>query len=136
MRLRRALTVLTALSATCSAGVAAAAVHRRRVAERHRSAPAVAPAAPPATAAAAPAPAIAGPVVPVIATGPSADVRPDAVVLAFSRPEKPEPTTAPAAEPSAAPVRCGDNGGRTKAGTPCAARAGAGGRCRHHPVAA
>jgi hypothetical protein len=53
----------------------------------------------------------------------------DAVILAFPRP------AAPVAAP-AAPARCGDNGGRTKAGAPCAARATSGGRCHHHRLAA
>jgi hypothetical protein len=56
----------------------------------------------------------------------------DAVVLPFVRPA----TTAPVAERPAAPARCGDSGGRTKAGAPCAARATSGGRCHHHPIAA
>ncbi len=51
----------------------------------------------------------------------------DAVVLPFPR---------PVVERPAAPVRCGDTGGRTKAGAPCGGRAAAGGRCRHHPLAA
>jgi hypothetical protein len=34
------------------------------------------------------------------------------------------------------PHRAGDDGGRTKAGAPCAARAAASGRCHHHPLAA
>ncbi|RBY85283.1 hypothetical protein [Blastococcus sp. TF02A-26] len=38
--------------------------------------------------------------------------------------------------PAAGPVRCGDNGGLTKAGAPCAARATSGGRCHHHRIAA
>ena len=50
----------------------------------------------------------------------------DAVVLPFPRPVVEQP---------AAPVRCGDSGGRTKGGAPCGARAAAGGRC-HHPMAA
>jgi hypothetical protein len=53
----------------------------------------------------------------------------EAVVLTFS----PRPVPAPAAQQ---PARCGDAGGRTKAGAPCAARATAGGRCHHHRVAA
>jgi hypothetical protein len=62
---------------------------------------------------------------------------PDARVLPFS----PRTTAAPApAQPvvdrPAAPVRCGDTGGRTKAGAPCAARITSGGRCHHHAVAA
>ena len=51
----------------------------------------------------------------------------DAVVLPFPR---------PAVEQPAAPVRCGDTGGRTKAGAPCGGRAATGGRCHHHPMAA
>ncbi|SNS28379.1 hypothetical protein SAMN06893096_10355 [Geodermatophilus pulveris] len=51
----------------------------------------------------------------------------DAVVLPFPQ---------PVAAPPAAPARCGDSGGRTRAGAPCAARATAGGRCHHHPLAA
>ena len=51
----------------------------------------------------------------------------DAVVLPFPRPVVEQP---------AAPVRCGDSGGRTKAGAPCGARAATGGRCHHHPMAA
>jgi len=51
----------------------------------------------------------------------------DAVVLPFPQ---------PVAVPPAAPARCGDSGGRTRAGAPCAARATAGGRCHHHPLAA
>lgn len=53
---------------------------------------------------------------------------PDAVVLAFPRPV--------AVERPAAPARCGDSGGVTRAGAPCAARATSGGRCHHHRAAA
>ncbi|SNR24223.1 hypothetical protein [Blastococcus mobilis] len=56
----------------------------------------------------------------------------EAVVLPFLRPVVP----APATEQPAAPARCGDSGGRTKAGVPCAARATTGGRCHRHPIAA
>ena len=56
----------------------------------------------------------------------------DAVVLPFPRPVVEQP----AAPAVATPARCGDSGGRTKAGTPCGARAGVGGRCHHHPLAA
>jgi hypothetical protein len=52
----------------------------------------------------------------------------DAVVLPFPHPV--------VVAPVAAPVRCGDSGGRTKAGAPCGARATASGRCHHHPLAA
>jgi hypothetical protein len=61
------------------------------------------------------------------------------VVLPFARPVPVPAATAiapVAPEPSAAPVRCGDSGGRTKAGAPCAARATAEGRCHHHRQAA
>jgi hypothetical protein len=58
----------------------------------------------------------------------------DAVVLPFSRPTVVAPVVA--APVVAAPARCGDSGGRTKAGAPCGARATAGGRCHHHPLAA
>ena len=54
----------------------------------------------------------------------------DGVVLPFLR-----PVAAAPAQPSA-PARCGENGGLTRAGAPCAARATAGGRCHHHRVAA
>lgn len=56
----------------------------------------------------------------------------DAVVLPFARPV----VAPPVPERPAAPVRCGDSGGRTKAGAPCGARATRGGRCHHHPMAA
>jgi hypothetical protein len=56
----------------------------------------------------------------------------DAVVLPFVRPAG----TARPVERTQPPVRCGDTGGRTKAGSPCAARATTTGRCHHHPVAA
>ena len=54
---------------------------------------------------------------------------PVAVVLPF-----PRPVVEQAA--ATAPARCGDSGGLTKAGAPCGARATAGGRCHHHPLAA
>jgi hypothetical protein len=56
----------------------------------------------------------------------------EGVVLPFVRPV----VSAPVAERPVAPGRCGDSGGRTKAGRPCAARPTSGGRCHHHPVAA
>ncbi len=55
----------------------------------------------------------------------------DAVVLPFAR----RTASAPAERPAPS-LRCGDNGGRTKAGAPCAARATSAGRCHHHRVAA
>ena len=70
------------------------------------------------------------PTVPALAPVP---VR-DGVVLPFVRPAAPPP--APAELQPAEPARCGDSGGLTKAGAPCAARAGTGGRCHHHRMAA
>ncbi len=64
----------------------------------------------------------------------------DAVVLPFPRPALAAlPAAQPAAQPAArpaAPARCGDSGGVTRAGAPCAARATSNGRCHHHPLAA
>jgi hypothetical protein len=97
---------------TLAAGVAASAVARRLAARRRTTrmpARAVAPA---------PAP-IAEPV-----------AERDAVVLPFTRPAAPAPVQ------PAAPARCGEFGGRTKAGAPCGARATSGGRCHHHRLAA
>jgi hypothetical protein len=113
MRSRSVLTALVALSA----GVAATAAVRRFVGRRR--APLV-PAAAPA-------------VVPVAPVGPVAvgvEAVREAVVLPFTRP------VAPAPEQPSLPARCGENGGRTKAGAPCAARATSGGRCHHHRIAA
>ena len=60
------------------------------------------------------------------------------VVLPFARPVPAPPVaSAPVATvPAAGPARCGDSGGRTKAGAPCGARATADGRCHHHRQAA
>jgi len=101
--------VVTALVVTAAGLTVSAALRRFR--GRRVSAPA------------AMVPVPAAPVVPVA-------VR-DAVILPF-----PRPAAAPAPAQPAAPARCGDNGGRTKAGAPCAARATAGGRCHHHRLAA
>jgi hypothetical protein len=62
------------------------------------------------------------------------DVLPDTdgVVLPFARPV----AAAPVPAKSASPARCGDGGGLTKAGAPCAARATTAGRCHHHRLAA
>jgi len=54
----------------------------------------------------------------------------DAVVLPFTRPAAPAPVA------PALPARCGDTGGRTKAGAPCGARGTVDGRCHHHRLAA
>jgi hypothetical protein len=59
----------------------------------------------------------------------------DGVILPFVRPVASAPVAPAAAQPSA-PARCGDSGGVTKAGAPCAARATAAGRCHHHRLAA
>jgi hypothetical protein len=56
----------------------------------------------------------------------------DAVVLPFTRPA----AAGPALQPVESPARCGDSGGRTKAGAPCGARTATGGRCHHHAMAA
>jgi len=56
----------------------------------------------------------------------------DAVVLPFVRPT----AATPAVAQPPSPARCGDSGGRTKAGSPCGARATTAGRCHHHPIAA
>ena len=116
--MRRTSVALLALSAGLTASAAL-----RRLAARRRSgatrlpAPVAATLAP-LTATAAP---IAEPVVPAAA----------AVVLPFAR----RPASAPAEQPAAG-LRCGENGGRTKAGAPCAARATSAGRCHHHRAAA
>ncbi|MGZ4568484.1 MAG: hypothetical protein ACXVFZ_16985, partial [Blastococcus sp.] len=86
----------TALAAMTAGLTAAMVLHRR--ADRRSSAPAAAPDTALAT------------VVPV--------PTPDGVVLPFVRPIPP----APASGQPTAPARCGDSGGRTKAGAPCAAR--------------
>lgn len=104
---------LAATLVVTAAGLVASAA-LRRVAARRRAALAGKPAAVPSVA------------------EPAADlpVGQDAVVLTFS----PRVATEPARP--AAPARCGESGGRTKAGAPCAARATSGGRCHHHPLAA
>ncbi|MGY1738430.1 hypothetical protein [Geodermatophilus sp. SYSU D00684] len=106
----RASHVATALAAFTAGLTAASALHRR--AGRPAPAPAVDTAVEPAA--------------PVLAR--------DAVVLPFPRPAL--PTEQVPAAPAARPARCGDTGGVTRAGAPCAARATSGGRCHHHPLAA
>ena len=110
-----ALVVLTA-------GLTASAALRRVVARRRAGSPAAAPSM--------------APVPPVSARLSATTVEEpapsgDAVVLPFTR----RGSSAPAAQPIG-PARCGDTGGRTKAGAPCAARGTANGRCHHHRVAA
>jgi len=115
MRRRSIATALVVLTA----GLTASAV--RRMASRRRATAAVPTAAVPTAAVPTGAPA-AGTGTPL-----EAPVAPDAVVLQFTRPAAPAP---------AAPARCGDSGGLTRAGAPCGARATSGGRCHHHPIAA
>jgi hypothetical protein len=107
MRTSHALTALAAFTA----GVSTAATLRRRAGSRP-------------------------PVVPTAATAPESTSAPapehDAVVLPFERPS----IASPAHEQPASPARCGESGGITRAGAPCAARATAGGRCHHHRMAA
>ncbi|MGR6967651.1 hypothetical protein ACU610_24645 [Geodermatophilus sp. URMC 61] len=105
----RASHVATALAAFLAGSTAATVLHRRAA----HPVPAAAPVA-------------ASPAAPVEEHG--------AVVLPFSRPAVVAPVVATPA--AAAPARCGDSGGRTKAGAPCGARATTGGRCHHHPLAA
>ena len=108
----RASHVATALAAFTAGLTAASALHRRA------ARPVAAPAAVPAT-------------VPAAAELPAV-VEQDAVVLPFPRPALPVERAVPASTPA----RCGDSGGVTKAGAPCAARATNAGRCHHHPLAA
>jgi len=109
MRSRPALTT----AVTLSAALTAAAVLVRRTGRRSAASTASTP--PAATdAVAVPAP------------------EQDGVVLPFLRPTPP----ARAAVAPEQPMRCGNTGGRTKSGAPCAARATASGRCHHHPLAA
>ena len=103
----RASHVATALAAFTAGLTAATALHRRA----GRAVPAPVRAAAPAAVA----------------------VARDAVVLPFPRPAVPVEQVE---RPAARPARCGDSGGRTRAGAPCGARATAGGRCHHHPLAA
>jgi hypothetical protein len=113
----RRSSIATAL-VVLTAGLTATAL--RRVAARRRAAASARPAAPAPAAVPAPQPAIQAEV-------PVAPLAPDAVVLQFTRPVAPAP---------AAPARCGDSGGLTRAGAPCGGRATSGGRCHHHPIAA
>ncbi len=69
---------------------------------------------------------------PVLAAALPPAVDHDAVVLPFVRPA----VAGPAPQPVGSPARCGDSGGRTKAGAPCGARTATGGRCHHHAMAA
>lgn len=115
MRASHVATALAAFTAGITAGITAATALHRRSGRRvpARTVTAVTAAAP----------------VTVTAPEPAAVAGPDAVVLEF-----PRPTVVPSRP--AAPVRCGDSGGVTRAGAPCAARATSNGRCHHHPVAA
>ncbi len=129
----RASHVATALAAFTAGLTAASALHRRA----GRAVPAPARAAVPG-----PVPArdaIARDAIARDAIARDAIAR-DAVVLPFPRPALAAlPAAQPAAQPAArpaAPARCGDSGGVTRAGAPCAARATSNGRCHHHPLAA
>ena len=107
MRISHAVTALAAFTA----GLTAAATLRRRAGNR----PPVAVTVPTAA-------------LPAVAPNPDHD----AVVLPFARPI----LTGAAPGQLSSPARCGESGGRTKAGTPCGARTNTGGRCHYHPMAA
>jgi hypothetical protein len=109
MRHSPALTTAATTVAAVTAGLTAAVVLSRRAARRLPPTTTV-----PATTTHAPAPAT------------------DGVVLPFVRPV----AAAPAIVEPTLPPRCGDSGGHTKSGAPCAARATRGGRCHHHRLAA
>jgi hypothetical protein len=108
MRHSPALTTAASAVAAVTAGLTAAVVLSRRAARR----------------------------LPATTTAPAATAAPasssDGVVLPFVRPVE---AAAAIVSPSL-PPRCGDSGGQTKAGAPCAARATTGGRCHHHRLAA
>jgi hypothetical protein len=128
--------VATALLTLAAGLTAAAALRRFRV--RRAAATAVPVGAPPAPVVAVPVPVVAvpAPVVaapaPALASVPAPEPDHDSVVLSFA----PRGGVPPLPARPAAPARCGDSGGRTKAGSPCGARGTSGGRCRHHPLAA
>jgi hypothetical protein len=115
---------LAAVLVSTAAGLVATVALRRLAARRRATAgsPAVA-----CTPTAASVPAALAPRVAATETP-----RQDAVVLPFERRSPVEP----AVERPAAPARCGESGGLTRSGAPCAARATAGGRCHHHRLAA
>ncbi|WP_347060124.1 hypothetical protein ABC795_06560 [Blastococcus sp. HT6-30] len=106
MRTSHAATAIAAFTA----GLTAAAALRRRAGQRENAITAAAPGIPPA------------------ARAPGHD----AVVLPFARPV----LAGPVPTQPRSPARCGESGGRTKAGAPCGARTTTGGRCHHHPIAA
>jgi hypothetical protein len=112
--------VVTAAGLVASAALRRVAARRRTLIVRQ---PAVTPVVPPVREA------VAEPVAQSVAEVPADQ---DAVVLPFGRRGGLEAAT----ERPAAAVRCGDSGGRTRTGAPCAARATSGGRCHHHPLAA
>ena len=128
----RAKHVATAL-AVVAAGMTAAATLRRFAGRRRSAVRIAAPHAPRTAAPAAPRSAVPVSGAPAVVVAPAPVL--DAVVLPFPRRPITEPLPkAPA--PTGAPARCGDNGGRTKSGAPCAARATSGGRCHHHKLTA
>jgi hypothetical protein len=112
----RARQIATTVAAVTAGVTAAVALHRRA----DCSLPATVPA----------------PATPLPAVPPVLDR--EGVVLPFVRPAAPAPAAEqpPVLEQPASPARCGETGGRTKAGAPCGARATSGGRCHHHPIAA
>ncbi len=118
MRTRIVLSALIALTAVT------ASVTVRRLARNRRTAPVRTAPDRTTPAGAAPARTVvpAAPVPPASAVG-------EGVVVPFTRPAAPAAAAAPAA-------KCGDHGGVTRAGAPCAARGTVGGRCHHHRVAA
>ncbi len=123
MRTRIVLSALIALTAVT------ASVTVRRLARNRRTAPVRT--APVRTTPAGTTPAGAAParaVVPAAPVPPASAVG-EGVVVPFTRPAAPAAAAAPAA-------KCGDHGGVTRAGAPCAARGTVGGRCHHHRVAA
>jgi hypothetical protein len=133
MRRRSVVTALVVFTATLTV----AALRRRAQAGRRETAP-VAMAGRPISMAIpyraptpAPAPKAAAPqaATPQVAAPRPEAVR-DAVVLPLVRPAAPVVT-----ERVTAAVRCGDTGGRTKAGAPCGARGLVNGRCHHHRLA-
>jgi hypothetical protein len=123
MRARSVVTALVVLTAGVAASAALRRIARRRPAQDAVRTPGSAPRA---TRPAAPA---ATPPARAEAVEAGTVVGPDAVVLDFAA--RPTPSAR-----AAVPARCGDSGGRTKAGAPCGARAAADGRCHHHRLAA
>src|SRR4051794_22459628 len=102
MRSRRVATALVAVTAGLAASAAVRLVSRAAARRTARPGTTPAPALAAVPAGPVPAPAVAG--------------QRDAVVLPFARPV----AVVPAPPAPANRARCGDNGGRTKVGAPCA----------------